>query len=88
MESFIAGMRQTQKLMRRRVVRENTVAGAQIRDVDAALAASPDVQILGDGLVGLRGELLALFRFLEARFRAHRRRIRRRGEPLSGDGAE
>jgi seryl-tRNA synthetase len=69
-ESFIAGMRQTQKLIRRKVVRENAVPGAQIRDVDAALAASPDIQILGDGLVGLRGELLALFRFLQSRVRA------------------
>ena len=68
-ENFIAGMRQTQKLMRRKVVKENVVADAHIGDIDAALAASPDVQILGDGLVGLRGELLALFRFLESRFR-------------------
>jgi seryl-tRNA synthetase len=67
-EEFIAGMRQTQKLMRRKVVRESAVT-AQVRDIDATLAASPDVQILGDGLIGLRGELLALFRFLERRFR-------------------
>lgn len=68
-EDFIAGMRQTQKLMRRKVLKENVVPGAQIRDIDAELAASPDVQLLGDGLVGLRGDLLALFRFFEERFR-------------------
>ena len=69
-ESFIAGMKQTQKLMRQKVVKENAVANVRLHDVDAALATSPDVQLLGDGLVGLRGNLLALFRFLERRFRA------------------
>lgn len=68
-ENFIAGMRQTQKLMRRKVLKENAVPDARIRDIDAELAASPDVQLLGDGLVGLRGDLLALFRFFESRFR-------------------
>jgi seryl-tRNA synthetase len=69
-ESFIAGMRQTQKLMRQKVVKQNAVDGVRIRDIDADLAASPDVTVMGDGLVGLRGKLLALFRMLEGRFRA------------------
>lgn len=69
-ESFVAAMKRTHKLIGRKVLKENHAANLQIRDIDAALAASPDVQILGDGLVGLRGSLLALFRFFEQRFKA------------------
>jgi seryl-tRNA synthetase len=68
-DAFVAGMKQAQKLVRRKVVRENAIPSAVIRDIDAELAASPHIQLLGDGLVGLGGDLLALFRFFERRFR-------------------
>ncbi|HXH94622.1 MAG TPA: hypothetical protein VNN25_23805 [Thermoanaerobaculia bacterium] len=68
-EAFIAGMKRTHKLIGRRIVKETHAANLRIDDIDAALASSPDVQILGDGLIGLRGSLLALFRFFEQRFR-------------------
>lgn len=68
-EAFIAGMRSTHKLIARKVRAENRASRLELRDVDAALAASRDVQILGDGLVGLSGDLLRLFRFFERRFR-------------------
>jgi seryl-tRNA synthetase len=69
-ESFIANMKRTQKFVTRKVLKESRVDGMRLRDVDRELAASPDVQLLGDGLVGLSGELLALFRFFESRFLA------------------
>jgi seryl-tRNA synthetase len=69
-ESFIAAMKQMHKLIRQKVVKVNAVANVQPHDIDAALATSPDIQLIGDGLVGLRGVLLALFRFLERRVRA------------------
>lgn len=68
-EIFVEGMRRTQRLIGRKVLRENR-AGRQFGgDIDAALAACPDVQILGEGLTGLRGNLLRLFRFFERWFR-------------------
>lgn len=67
--AFIAGMTRTHRLIGRKVLAETHAASLAIDDVDAALAASPDVQILGDGLVGLRGSLLALFRAFERRFK-------------------
>lgn len=68
-EAFVADMRRTHKLIVRRVRAENRATRLELRDVDRALAGSRDVQILADGLVGLRGDLLALFRFFEREFR-------------------
>jgi seryl-tRNA synthetase len=68
-EAFIAGMKRTHKKIGRKIVKQTHAANLHIEDIDAALVTSPDVQILGDGLVGLRGSLLALFRFFERRFR-------------------
>jgi seryl-tRNA synthetase len=68
-EAFITNTRRTHKLIARKVLKENRARKLEIIDIDAALAASPDVQLLGDGLVGLRGDLLALFRFFEREFR-------------------
>lgn len=68
-EAFIASMRRTHKLIARKVLREHHAAHLELRDIDADLAVSPDIQLLGEGLVGLRGDLLALFRFFERRFR-------------------
>lgn len=67
--AFVAKMKRTHKLIARKVLAENAVPGAVIRDVDDELARSGDVQLLGDGLVGLRGSLLRLFRFFERTFR-------------------
>jgi len=68
-ETFIANTRRTHRLIGRKVLKENRAQNLRVIDIDGALAASPDVQILGDGLVGLRGDLLALFRFFEREFR-------------------
>lgn len=68
-EAFVANMRRTHRLIARKVRAEHRASRLELRDIDAALAASPDVQLLGDGLVGLSGELLRLFRFFEDRFR-------------------
>ncbi len=67
-EAFIADTRRTHRLVARRILKESHARDLRIVDIDAALAASPDVQILGDGLVGLRGNLLALFRYFEREF--------------------
>jgi seryl-tRNA synthetase len=68
-EAFVASMKRTHKLIGRKILEETHAKNLQIRDIDAALAASPDVEVLGDGLVGLGGSLLRLFRFFEGRFR-------------------
>jgi len=68
-EAFVAAMKRTHRMIGRKVLAETHAANLQIRDIDAALASSSDIQILGDGLVGLRGSLLSLFRFFERRFR-------------------
>jgi seryl-tRNA synthetase len=68
-EAFVASMRQTHKLIARKVIEEHHASDLTIRDIDAELAASGDVQVLGAGLTGLRGRLLALFRFFEREFR-------------------
>lgn len=68
-EAFIANTRRTQRLIARKVLEEHRVPGLVLNDVEGALRASPDLQLLGDGLVGLRGPLLALFRFFERTFR-------------------
>jgi seryl-tRNA synthetase len=68
-EAFVAAMKRTHKMIGRKVLKETHAANLRIHDIDAALASSPDVQILGDGLIGLRGSLLALFRFFERRFK-------------------
>lgn len=58
-----------------RKIRGDVLASHQARvlvesDIDEQLAASDDVMILGPGLTGLRGRLLALWRLLEAEFSA------------------
>lgn len=68
-EAFVASMRRTHKLIARKVRAESHASSLALRDVDAALASSPDLQFLGDGLIGLRGDLLRLFRFFEREFR-------------------
>jgi seryl-tRNA synthetase len=69
-DAFIASTRRTQKFIARKVLQERRASNLRLHDIDDALRSSPDIQILGDGLTGLRGSLLALFRFFERRFRA------------------
>lgn len=66
--AFIAGMTRVHRLIARKVLQEHHAKALTIHDIDADLAHSEDVQILGDGLVGLSGRLLALWRFFEREF--------------------
>jgi seryl-tRNA synthetase len=67
-ETFVIKMMQTHRRIARKILKENRVKSLTIHDIDAGLAESEDVQIFGDGLTGLRGNLLALFRFFEREF--------------------
>jgi len=69
-EAFVSGMRRTQRLIARKILRESNASGPSRGCSDAELAASPDLQLIGEGLTGLRGPLLQLFRFFERHFRA------------------
>jgi seryl-tRNA synthetase len=66
---YVAGMRRTQRLISRRVLKGNKASGVTNHAIDDELARSPDIQFLGEGLTGLRGGLLALFRFFEREFK-------------------
>ena len=68
-EDFIAGMRRTHKVIGRKVLKATRANSLAVRDIDADLVSSRDVLRLGDGLIGLRGPLLDLFRFFEREFR-------------------
>ncbi|MBY0278546.1 hypothetical protein K2Z84_24710 [Candidatus Binatia bacterium] len=68
--SVVARATQTQKRLRERVLLAHTPRDVECFDVDDALRASGDVYELGEGLVGLRGDVLRLFRFFENEFRA------------------
>jgi seryl-tRNA synthetase len=67
-EAFVAGMTRTHKLLPRKILMRNRAEFLTPDPIDEALTQSPDVQLLGAGLTGLRGELLALFRFFEREF--------------------
>ena len=56
-EALIAGMMRTQRLLPRKVLLENRVQSLTVHDIDAGLAASSDLHLLGDGLVAIRGSL-------------------------------
>ena len=68
-EAFVASMRRAYKVIGRRILKENHAGILRVHDIDASLANSEDILILGDGLIGLRGRLLGLFRFFEREFR-------------------
>jgi seryl-tRNA synthetase len=68
-EAFVTGMRRTQRLIGRKIVRESSASDVSQGCTDAELAASPDIRLIGEGLTGLRGPLLQLFRFFERSFR-------------------
>lgn len=67
-EQFVDGMVRTHRRFVRKIVRENRPAHLHIQDIDARVAVSKDVHVLGDGLIGLSGSFLKLFRFFEAEF--------------------
>lgn len=67
-EAFVIKIIQTYRRIARKILKENRATSLTVHDVDAGLAESKDIQILGDGLTGLRGNLLALFRFFEREF--------------------
>lgn len=67
-EAFVASMTRTYKLLPRKILMQNHAAFLTPDPIDEALAKSPDLQLLGAGLTGLRGELLGLFRFFEREF--------------------
>lgn len=67
-EAFVSNTMRTHRRISGKVLRENRAASLMYHDVDAALARSGEVLALGDGLTGLRGSLLALFRFFEREF--------------------
>lgn len=69
-EAFVADMSRTHRLIGRKVLRAHQAARLAEGFTDAELAGSPDLQLIGEGLTGLRGNLLKLFRFFEARFAA------------------
>ncbi|HEV3484267.1 MAG TPA: hypothetical protein VG106_02595, partial [Vicinamibacterales bacterium] len=68
-EAFVTDMRRMHRLIARKVRAEHRASNLELRDIDAELAASSDVHLLGDGLVGLSGDLLRLFRSFESIFR-------------------
>lgn len=61
---------------RSKVLFESDGAGVFSGDIDTALAATDDIYQLGDGLVGLRGVPLAVYRFFEREFRNLARKYR------------
>ncbi|MFT5797885.1 MAG: seryl-tRNA synthetase [Candidatus Azotimanducaceae bacterium] len=67
-KDFIKGMLKTHRLIAQKVLRQNRVADFAGAMTDAELAACPDVQVIGQGLTGLRGPLLKLFRYFERHF--------------------
>ncbi len=68
-EAFVSEMVRTHRLLGRRLLQATQARKLDVQDIDAALAASEGVQVLGAGLVGLRGPLLGAFRYFEQWFR-------------------
>lgn len=64
---FAEAMRKTHRLVARRVLRETSAPSAQGCS-DEDLAASEDLHFFADGLTGISGQLLKLFRYFEATF--------------------
>lgn len=69
LEKLVRGYLRTHRLIREDVLSSCEAEVLIESDIDRHLAESDDVMILGPGLTGLRGRLLALWRLLEAEFR-------------------
>jgi len=67
-DSFVNGMLQSYRFISRKVLQRTEFEGCVIQDIDDELVSSPDLHMLGDGLVGYRGALLGLFRYFERQF--------------------
>ena len=66
--AFIAHVSARRQFMARKIIRRNDVTKPTFHDIDSAIASSPDMDVLGNGLTALSGKLLALFRFFERQF--------------------
>jgi seryl-tRNA synthetase len=66
--SVVAAATEAQKRLRERVLLAHVAQRVEGGDVDDALRASREVYELDEGLVGLRGNVLRLFRFFENEF--------------------
>ncbi|CAO3439393.1 hypothetical protein [Azospirillum doebereinerae] len=69
-ERFIAAMSRSLRFVSRKVLKENRARILVDGPIDEALRACGDLQLLGEGLTGLRGPVLALFRFFEREVKA------------------
>ncbi len=69
-ERFVAAMRQSLRFVNRKILKENRAQKLVNGPIDDQLRACGDLQFLGEGLTGLRGRALALFRFFEREARA------------------
>ncbi|MBY6263504.1 hypothetical protein EI613_16515 [Azospirillum sp. 412522] len=69
-ERFVVAMRRSVRFISRKILKENRAATLVGGPVDEALRACGDLQFLGEGLTGLRGRVLALFRFFEREAKA------------------
>ncbi|NKC11644.1 MAG: hypothetical protein GKR94_05400 [Gammaproteobacteria bacterium] len=67
-EGLIAAMRKTHRLVARKVLRERR-SKAHLGCSDRELADCKDLHFFGDGLTGISGDLLRLFRYFEDWFR-------------------
>jgi seryl-tRNA synthetase len=68
-EAFVSNTMRMHRRIAGKVIKESRAASLRYHDIDGELARSGEVLSLGDGLTGLRGSLLALFRFFEREFR-------------------
>lgn len=67
-EAFVEGMRRTHRLVARKVLGEHR-AGPGKGCTDEELAACGDLHFIDEGLTGINGNLLKLFRFFERTFK-------------------
>jgi seryl-tRNA synthetase len=65
---LIAGLARTHKRLPRKILLQNHASYLITDPIDEELAQSNDLQLIGKGLTGLRGQVLALFRFFEREF--------------------
>lgn len=69
-ERFVTAMRRSARFISRKILKENRAATLVGGPIDEVLRACGDLQFLGEGLTGLRGRVLALFRFFEREVKA------------------
>lgn len=67
-DDLVADTRRAQARVRTKLLYKSSARWLAAEDIDLMLERSRDVLKLGPGLIGLRGELLTLFRFFERTF--------------------